>query len=123
MRTISIIATKLTPSITLNAKKGLIEIEGNSIMDDAVIFYKPVLEFINTYTLKPSAKTKINIKLQYITLPSSKSILEILKKLESLHKTGMSKVTVNWSYSLDEMLSNGKNYQSIIQLPFKMIEV
>ena len=44
MKSISIERTKLTPSVILNAKKGLIEIDGNSITDNAKEFYKPVLE-------------------------------------------------------------------------------
>jgi len=122
MDVISIYGTKLTPSIILDAKNGWIEIEGNSIMDDATAFYKTILEFVKVYATKPSSKTVVKIKLNYITLPSSKCILELLKAVESIHKKDSSKVIVNWYYTTNEMLNAGKDYQSIIKLPFNMIE-
>jgi hypothetical protein len=123
MKLISIEGTKLTPSVKMDAAKGQIEIEGNSIADDAANFYKPIMEFIHHYILQPKPKTVINIKLQYITMPSSKSILEILKTLEHIHKKGESKVAVNWHYSVDEMLNAGKDFQTVLKIPFNMIEV
>jgi hypothetical protein len=122
MDVISIGGTKLTPSIILDAKNGWIEIEGNSIMDDATEFYKTILEFVKVYSTKPSSKTVVKIKLNYITLPSSKCILELLKTVESIHKKDNCKVVVNWYYTTNEMLNAGKDYQSIIKLPFNMIE-
>ena len=122
MDVISIYGTKLTPSIILDAKNGWIEIEGNSIMDDATAFYKTILEFVKVYATKPSSKTVVKIKLNYINLPSSKCILELLKAVESIHKKDSSKVIVNWYYTTNEMLNAGKDYQSIIKLPFNMIE-
>ena len=123
MQTVSIAGTKLTPSVTLNSKKGWLEIEGSSITDNASEFYKLVIESVDKYILKPAPKTVIDIKLQYITMPSSKCILEILKKFEFIHKKETSQVVVNWNYSVDEMLNAGKDYQSIIKIPFNMIEV
>ncbi len=122
MDVISIDGTKLTPSIILDAKKGWIEIDGNSIMDDAAGFYKTVLEFVKKYSAKPAIKTVVKIKLNYITLPSSKCILELFKTVEPIHKKDTSKVVVNWHYTTNEMLNAGKDYQSIIKLPFNMIE-
>lgn len=123
MKSISIKNTKLTPSVILNAKNGLLEIEGSSITDNATEFYQPVLEFINEYVLKPAATTIVNIKLSYITIHSLKCILEILKKLEPVHKKGKSNIVVNWHYDDSEMLEIGKNYKSILKLPFNLMEV
>lgn len=122
MKPITIAGTKLTPSVNIDAKKGLIEIEGCSISDDAVEFYKPVLDFVDKYISSPSPKTVVNIKLQYLTIHSSKCILDILKKLEKIHKKDKSKVLVNWYYTTDDMQEAGKDYKLIIKLPFKMIE-
>ncbi|MBP8824085.1 MAG: SiaC family regulatory phosphoprotein, partial [Flavobacteriales bacterium] len=50
--------------------------------------------------------------------------LDLFKKLEQLRTAGID-VQVLWHYEVDdeEMLEAGEDYQAIINLPFKMIEV
>ncbi len=45
-------------------------------------------------------------------------------KLEAIHK-GKSEVIINWYYEEDDedMLEAGEDYESIIRVPFKMIEI
>lgn len=123
MKPILIAGTELTPSVVLDTKKGLIEIEGCSTTDNAIEFYKPVIEFVDEYIVRPAKKTVVNIELEYLTIHSSKCILEIFKKLETIHKNGKSKVFVNWHYATEDMMETGKNYKLIMKLPFEMIEL
>ena len=53
---------------------------------------------------------------------SSKCILDVFKKLESVSG---SEITVKWHYEEDDedMLEAGEDYEAIIDLPFEMIEV
>jgi hypothetical protein len=64
----------------------------------------------------------VNIKLEYFNTSSSKCILDVFKKLETVGGTNM---TINWYYEEDDedMLEAGEDYQAIINIPFKMIEV
>jgi hypothetical protein len=50
--------------------------------------------------------------------------LDVFKKLETIHKVNQG-VTINWFYDEDDedMLEAGQDYESIIRIPFKMIEV
>jgi hypothetical protein len=50
--------------------------------------------------------------------------LDLFKKLESIHKGGK-EVVINWYYEEDDedMLEAGEDYQAIIKVPFKMIEI
>ena len=66
----------------------------------------------------------MNIKLEYFNTSSSKCILDVLKKLEGIHKSG-SEVIINWHFEEDDedMEEAGEDYQAIIQVPFNMIEV
>jgi len=50
--------------------------------------------------------------------------LDVFKKLEAIQKVNQG-VTVNWFYDEDDedMLEAGQDYESIIRIPFKMIEV
>jgi hypothetical protein len=80
------------------------------------------LDWIGEYGGAAKAETEINIKLEYFNTSSSKCILDVFKKLETLANT---KMTINWYYEEDDedMLEAGEDYQAIISIPFKMIQV
>jgi ABC-type molybdenum transport system ATPase subunit/photorepair protein PhrA len=54
--------------------------------------------------------------------PSRKA--DVFKKLETIHKS-KHEVVINWYYEEDDedMLEAGEDYESIIRVPFKMIEI
>ena len=64
----------------------------------------------------------MHLKLVYFNTSSSKSILDVLRKLEVL-KT-RSEVVVKWYYEKEDedMLEVGEDYREIVNLPFAMIE-
>ena len=72
----------------------------------------------------PKKLTRVNIHLEYFNTSSSKCILDIFKKLESIKNAG-NEVNINWYYEEDDedMLEAGEDYQAIINVPFKMIMV
>ncbi len=123
MEPISIEGTAKTPSVKFNAKEGIIEIKGRSIPENSVEFYKPLVDWLEEYKSSPLDKTKVNIQLEYFNTSSSKCILDVFKKLEAIHK-GKNEVEINWYYEEDDedMLEAGEDYESIIRVPFKMIE-
>ncbi len=116
--------TPKTPYVKLEGDIGVVEIKGRSIPENSVEFYKPLIDWIEEYGNAPNDTTVINIQLEYFNTSSSKCILDIFKKLELLFKKGF-KVQVNWYYEEDDedMFEAGEDYQSIINLPFKMIEM
>jgi hypothetical protein len=66
----------------------------------------------------------VEIKLEYFNTSSSKCILDLFKKLESINNIA-NQVKVNWYFEEDDedMAEAGEDYQAIIGLPFNMIEV
>jgi len=126
MKTLSLEGSPKTPTIEMNAETGIIEIEGRSIPENSIDFYKPVVEWLDEYANAPTGDTKVNIKLEYFNTSSSKCILDVFKKLENVFKqSGEKGVVINWYYEEDDedMLEAGEDYQSILKIPFKMIEV
>ncbi len=124
MESISIGGSAKTPTVNFNASTGVIELEGRSIPENSIDFYKPLVEWLDKYGQEPQEETSVNIRLEYFNTSSSKCILDVFKKLENIHKDG-NKVTINWYFEEDDedMLEAGEDYQSIIKVPFKMIEV
>ncbi len=125
METVAIKGTPKTPTIDL-ADSGVVEIKGRSIPENAVDFYRPVVEWLDGYSNSPCDQTVVNVQLEYFNTSSSKCILDVFKKLESIYKKNGDKgVVIKWHYEEDDedMLEAGEDYQSILKIPFEMIEV
>ena len=113
-----------TPTVTFNATEGKLELKGRSIPENSVEFYKPLNDWIENYGQSPKAATSVDIKLEYFNTSSSKCILDLFKKLEGINGKGTD-VSINWYFEEDDedMEEAGEDYQAIISLPFKIIEV
>jgi len=117
-------AKEYTPYVLLDANKGIIEISGRSFPEDANRFYKPILRWIEEYLTTPNANTQVNLKFSYFNTASSKKILELIKMISVLKKTG-NKLVINWYYEEGEedMLNAGNDFSSVVEFPFKFIEI
>ena len=124
MNTLTITETHHSPKVLCDYEKGLIELYGKSLPDEAHDFYDPILHWIENYILMPKAKTIANIHLLYFNTSSSKLLLELFKKLATIHNDSTS-VEVNWYYLKEEedMLEAGEDYQAIVKIPFTFIEM
>lgn len=116
--------TPKTPYVRFDGENGVIEIKGRSIPENSIEFYKPLIDWLENLASTEVNKIAVNIQLEYFNTSSSKCLLDIFKKLELIHKKSSS-VEVNWFYEEDDedMFEAGEDYQSIIGLPFKMIEI
>ncbi len=116
--------TAKTPTIKFDFNSGELEIEGRSIPENTIDFYKPLMDTLDKYLSNVRSTTVAHIKLEYLNTSSSKCILSVFKKLEDAKNAG-SHVLINWYYQEDddEMLETGEEYQSIVNVPFKMVQV
>lgn len=114
-----------TPTVSFESETGIIELKGRSIPENAIEFFKPLVDWLEEYSKESKKITKANIQLEYFNTSSSKCILDIFKKLESINKQEDKDVVINWYYEEDDedMLEAGEDYQSILKIPFKMIEI
>jgi hypothetical protein len=124
MEAITIEGTAKTPTVKFDSTNGVFEIKGRSIPENSIEFYKPLVDWLDEYAKGPRDLTQVNVQLEYFNTSSSKCILDVFKKLETIHK-GKSEVIINWYYEEDDedMLEAGEDYESIIRVPFKMIEI
>ena len=124
METISFEGTPKTPTVNFNADTGVVEIKGRSIPENSIEFYKPLVDWLEEYKENAQPMTKVIIQLEYFNTSSSKCILDVFKKLEAVHKA-KNPVEIHWYYEEDDedMLEAGEDYESIIRVPFKMVEI
>ena len=117
MEILTIKETPKTPMVRFDAK-GIIELKGRSIPENAVDFYKPLFAWLEEYVGNAASKTQVNMQLEYFNTSSSKCILDIFRILKPLQEG----LTINWYYDDDDSLETGNDYESIIRVPFTMIK-
>ncbi len=112
--------TRMTPRINFDCGTGIFEISGRSVPENALAFYKPVLDWMEGYIDDPLKFTVLKIYLDYFNTTSAKYFLEIFKKFESLNKNN--EVLIEWYYDEDDedMLETGEGYGSILRIPFTL---
>ena len=109
------------PEISFDASTGILSIKGRSIIENAVRFYDPVLNWIKKYCENPAARTELHLKMEYFNTSTSKYILSMIDRLSNIYDEGKD-VEVFW-YSIDEdMVELGEDYSAMIDVPFKMLE-
>jgi hypothetical protein len=114
--------SKRTPWIIL--EPGKIFIMGRSIPENPGDFYRPVLEWISTYTKNHFEKTRIDFGFEYINTCSTKWIYALLKELSEM-KDLTTNATVTWYYELgdDDMCELGFILRSLLECQFVVTEV
>jgi hypothetical protein len=104
------------PKIILDKQKGIFEISGRSLVENASELYKPVLRWLKEYSTDPNPTTDFVFKLEYINTASSKLILDVLSCLE-----GIKGARILWCF-LDEdedMEETGEEFAELVSIPFE----
>lgn len=123
MEALHIDATDKSPEVKLDGVNGKILIHGISDLEDALGFYFPIIQWIETYAQRPTAHTEAVFEFKYYNTASAKSIYEVLKRLSLIHKKDIS-IDVKWFYPKDDeyFLSEIENFSDIVHLPIHPIE-
>ena len=118
-------ASTKTPEINFNGKTGLLELSGRSIPEISNEFYQPIIAWVDSYGKNPQEETVVHAKFEYFNTSSSKQILDIFKKLDSLHTKGKSKVSIKWFIAEDDeaMEEAGEEYRLLLTMPFEIVPV
>ena len=124
MEIYSVVETEKTPSINFDLNKGELIISGNSIPENPIECYEPLIKIIDNYILEPKQLTNITFRMNYINTSSSRLILDIIKKFEAINKNS-NNVIISWIYEYDDqdMEDAGHDYQSLINLNFNLVPI
>jgi len=110
MNTLDLLETSATPSIRFEGNNKLV-IKGRSLPEDVVKFYKPVFEWADN--LKTD-KLIVEINLEYMNSASSKTLLDLLKLLDS--NNGIQDLQINWYYEKgdEDALEDGQTFEEFM---------
>ncbi len=125
MKLLHINATEDTPEINLNSETGVLKFSGISIPENAPIFYKPVIDWLEEYIKSPNKTTDFIFNIKMISSSSSKIFYDIITKIDQLSENKDVCIRVFWYYSIydDEILEQGHEYKKMLSVYFDLILV
>lgn len=123
MKKLLVYPTVSTPLLNFEPEKGFLQIHGRSLPENAVIFYKPVIEWMEEYIKSPQEKTEIEFRMILINTSSSKMFIDIFRKINEFVDSNKTEVSVSWYFeNEDEDIEDmGLQYKEFCKAPFKMI--
>ena len=111
------------PQVNFNNETGIMEIKGMSCSENAISFYRKLLDWVDTIKDNPNKEITLNMKIYYMTTSSAKCVYDLISKFLDLEKSG-SHIEVNWYYESgdDDMKSTGEELSEILEKKFNLIE-
>lgn len=109
------------PTVILDRDNSVFELSGRSIPEEAISFYRPILNWLDDYARNPLPRTEFVINMSYYNTATAKQILEILLRLEDIYSNGHD-VRVTWIYESGDidMEDAGVEYARIVNVPIIM---
>lgn len=114
--------TPKTPNIDFNGASGMFEISGRSIPENSVEFYRPVLDWLDSYIERSVEHITLVVKLEYFNTSSSKCLVDVFRRLERMYQKG-TYIHVKWFYEPEDedMQDSGLDFKEITRLPLEMV--
>lgn len=122
MENLVINPTKTTFGINFNSEAGALDISGTSYPDNAIEFFKPILDWVKEFTEAKNNDTLIiQFKVNYYNTSSSKYLFKMLEMVEKFHSKG-NNVEIIWHYyeGEEDMLDTWKELIEELDLPYKI---
>jgi len=122
MEALILAGTEDTPKIILDKASNQFEISGRSLPEDVSVFYQPVLDWLDKYLESPLDQMELAFKLEYFNTASSKLLLDILMKLESVTEKG-GNINIKWHYDPKDtdMQEAGEEYADLVSISFELV--
>jgi hypothetical protein len=122
MEVLIIEPTEHTPGIDFNPDTGKLVLSGRSLPENAIEFYDPVFEWLDSYLKRAPQLTELHVDLDYLNSISHKMVLEILKNTRKVIEMGKN-MHVKWYYEEEDekMMEEGKAIASEFEIPIDLI--
>ena len=122
MKTLHINATLNSPEILFDVENREFVISGQSILPDVQEFYAPVLDWLETYSVKPPKNLSFKFNLNYYNLASAKRFMFIIYLLSKMRMKGCL-VKIEWRFFKDDefMREFGEDLSDHFDVPFTLV--
>ena len=120
----SIKASDNTPYVKIDPEQGVVVIKGNSSPENAIKFYRPIINMVEEIYQSSSEPIIVNLAFRYFNTASSKCLFDLFRMLKKSEKPGR-KAIINWLYeeNSNEMKETGEDYADLLDMQFNFVEL
>lgn len=123
MEALHIEASEDTPKIYFEPEVEIYLLEGKSLPENAIDFYRPVFDWAQNffYSADVPSNVVINFKFDYFNTASSKQIAKLLRIIEN--SPSNENVLIKWYYDEEDtdMLKAGNRYNKLMNIHFEFV--
>ncbi len=111
-----------SPGVRCDARRGLMELSGESYPENAFDFYGPVLEWAKGYLAAGPGPLRLELRLSYLNTSSTKCLIDLLDLMEEAHKSGRS-TSVAWycDRENERAQESAEEFREDVSLPFEIV--
>ncbi len=115
--------THQRPTVVIDIEKGFFEISGSSIPENPMDVFTPIFDHLNRYMEDPCPVTELHFRLDYFNTSTSKLMLDMIHKMESIKDQKGNDVKIKWFYreADDDMMEIGEDFANLCRLPIEII--
>jgi hypothetical protein len=117
-------ATKKTPKVIFDSKKGYFEISGIAMPEDTVLFFNPLIKTMRENLDATEVPINFYFDIYYFNSLSSKKLYEIFNVIDEYAKNGKD-ITITWNYEEDDecMEDAGILFKENTKVPFNIVKI
>ncbi len=121
MKPLILEATEDTPEIYFNPAENVFRMAKSSLPENAIAFYKPIIEWLKEYGNDPNPSTRFDFDIEYLNTASSKQIFEVIMLINEL--SSKTQVSVVWHYDVidEDMLGLGTRFSHLVKVKFDFV--
>ena len=121
MNTLNIIATKTTPAIGYNEQHAWFRVVGNSIPENASVFYGPVVHWLQDHGERLPSGCAFEFSLPYFNSSSLTALYQVLMQIKVIQEQGK-QFSVTWYVEEDDdfMLEAGETYRDMVGMDIQI---
>ncbi len=124
MDKLTIKSTYTTPQVDFDPDKGLFEIEGRIITEDAEIFFVKILSWLDEYSSNVQKPVVVRFRLFYYNTSSSKGMIDVMRRFDKLYEKGAD-INIVWEYENEDedAMLDGEDFKRFLKIPFKIVKI
>jgi hypothetical protein len=124
MDKLTIKSTYTTPQVDFDPDKGLFEIEGRIITEDAEIFFVKILSWLDEYSSTVQKPVVVRFRLFYYNTSSSKGMIDVMRRFDKLYEKGAD-IKIVWEYENEDedAMLDGEDFKRFLKIPFKIVKI
>ncbi|MFT4526038.1 MAG: hypothetical protein ACI85F_002201 [Bacteroidia bacterium] len=122
MDALKISHTEDTPQVNFDPANTVYEITGKALPEDAVEFFGPIHEWIESFLETKPGDFHLTINLTYLNSSATRYIFNMLCLLEDAYEEG-EKTSLTWKYEKDDevMEMKGEDLEEMLDFPIKLV--